>query len=49
MIWGLALTLFAIWLLGLLLGRGGFIHIMLLCAVTVAVVQWMHEHRARQR
>jgi hypothetical protein len=49
MIWGLALTLFAIWLLGLLLGRGGFIHIMLLCAVAVAVVQWMHEHRAGHR
>ena len=49
MIWGIALTLFALWLLGVLLGNGGFIHILLLCAVAVAVVQWMAEHRARQR
>ncbi|MCA1564937.1 MAG: hypothetical protein LC803_04760 [Acidobacteria bacterium] len=49
MIWGIALTLFALWLLGVLLGRGGFIHVVLLCAVAVAVVQWMAEHRARQR
>jgi hypothetical protein len=48
MIWGIALTLFALWLLGVLLGNGGFIHIVLLCAVAVAVVQWMAEHRARQ-
>ena len=49
MIWGIALTLFAFWLLGVLLGRGGFIHIVLLCAVAVALVQWMAEHRAGQR
>jgi hypothetical protein len=36
-------------LLGVLLGRGGFIHIVLLCAVAVALVQWMAEHRAGQR
>ncbi len=46
MIWGIALTLFVVWLLGVLLGKGGFIHILLLCAVSVAVVQWMAEHRA---
>jgi hypothetical protein len=49
MIWGIALTLFAVWLLGVLLGRGGFVHVVLLCAIAVAVVQWMAEHRARQR
>jgi uncharacterized membrane protein YiaA len=49
MIWGIALTLFALWLLGVLLGKGGFIHVLLLCAVAVALVQWMAEHRARQR
>lgn len=49
MIWGIALTLLAVWLLGVLLGRGGFIHILLLCGVAVAVVQWMAEHRAGRR
>lgn len=49
MIWGIALTLLALWLGGVLLGRGGFIHIVLLCGVAVAVVQWMAEHRARRR
>jgi len=46
MIWGIALTLFVVWLLGMLLGKGGFIHILLLSAVSVAVVQWMAERRA---
>ena len=46
MIWGIALTLFMIWLIGVLLGRGGFIHVLLLCAISVAVVQWMAERRA---
>jgi hypothetical protein len=49
MIWGIALTLLAIWLVGVLLGRGGFIHVLLLCGVAVAVVQWMAEHRAGRR
>lgn len=49
MIWGIALTLFAVWLLGLLLGRGGFLHVLLLCAVAVGLVQWMAEHRAGRR
>jgi len=48
-IWGIALALFAVWLLGVLLGKGGFIHVLLLCAVAVAVVQWMAEHRAGRR
>jgi uncharacterized membrane protein YiaA len=46
MIWGIALALFVLWLTGVLLGKGGFIHVLLLCAVSVAVVQWMAERRA---
>jgi hypothetical protein len=49
MIWGIALTLLAIWLIGVLMGKGGFIHVLLLCGVAVAVVQWMAEHRAGRR
>ncbi|HYP00614.1 MAG TPA: lmo0937 family membrane protein [Pyrinomonadaceae bacterium] len=45
-IWGIAVTLFVVWLVGVLLGKGGFIHVLLLCAVSVAVVQWMAERRA---
>jgi hypothetical protein len=45
-IWGIAGALFAVWLIGVLMGRGGFIHILLLCAVSVAVVQWLAERRA---
>ncbi|HZH92296.1 MAG TPA: hypothetical protein VEX70_16990 [Pyrinomonadaceae bacterium] len=49
MIWGIVLALLAVWLIGVLAGRGGFIHVLLLCGVAVAVVQWMAEHRAGRR
>jgi Family of unknown function (DUF5670) len=47
--WLLAAALFAAWLVGTLaFGKEGFIHILLLCAVALAVVQFAHERRARQ-
>jgi hypothetical protein len=45
-IWLLALALFAAWLVGVLAGKGGFIHILILCAVAVAFVQWIADRRA---
>jgi hypothetical protein len=43
----LAAALFVAWLVGkFVLGREGFVHIFLLCAVAVAVVQLVHERRA---
>ncbi|HEX8115884.1 MAG TPA: DUF5670 family protein [Pyrinomonadaceae bacterium] len=40
-------SLFAAWLVGkFVLGKEGFIHIFLLCAVAVGVVQLVHERRA---
>ena len=40
-------ALFAAWLVGkFVLGREGFVHILLLCAVAVGVVQFVHERRA---
>ena len=43
----LAAALFAAWLVGkFVLGGEGFVHIFLLCAVAVAVVQFVHERRA---
>lgn len=47
-IWLLALALFAAWLVGVLAGKGGFIHILILCAAAVAFVQWMADRRASQ-
>ena len=49
MLWIVALALFAVWLLGLIFGRGGFIHILLLCSVAIALVQWVADYRAAQR
>jgi hypothetical protein len=46
----LAAALFAAWLVGtFVLGKEGFVHIILLCAVAVAVVQFVHERRAARR
>jgi len=39
--------LFGIWLLLVLLGKGGFAHILLLCAIGVASVDWGCFHRGR--
>lgn len=47
-IWLLAFALFAAWLVGVLAGRGGFIHILILCAAAVAFVQWIADRRASQ-
>jgi hypothetical protein len=47
-IWALAAVLFVAWLAGkFIMGKEGFIHILLLCAVAVAVVQFVHDRRAR--
>lgn len=48
--WLLALILFAVWLgATLLLGKTGFVHILLLNAVAVAVIQFVHERRAARQ
>ena len=47
-IWGIVVVLLLVWLAGLLFGKGGFIHILLLCAISLALVQWVAERRARQ-
>jgi hypothetical protein len=45
-IWLIAIILFVVWLVGVLVGKGGFIHILILCAVAIAVVQWAKHRRA---
>ena len=42
-----AASLFVAWLVGkFVLGREGFVHILLLCAVSIGVVLFVHERRA---
>jgi hypothetical protein len=47
-LWIIALVLFVVWLAGLVVGKGGFIHILLLCALSIALVQWIAERRGRE-
>ena len=48
-LWIIAGALLLVWLICILLGKGGgFIHILLLCACSVALVQWVGERRAKQ-
>lgn len=49
MVWLVVLALFVVWLTGVLFGKGGFIHILLLCAIAVALVQWVSDYRAAQQ
>jgi Family of unknown function (DUF5670) len=45
-----AAALFVVWLVGkFVLGKEGFVHILLLCAVAVGVVQFVHERRAARQ
>jgi len=49
-IWLTAATLFAAWFVGkFVFGKGGFIHVLLLCAVSVAFVQFVHDRLAARR
>jgi len=43
----IASVLFAIWLVLVLLGKGGFVHLILFTAVGVALVDLMAVYRAR--
>ena len=46
-IWLLSAALFAAWVVGkFVLAKEGFVHIFLLCAAAVAVVQFVHDRRA---
>jgi hypothetical protein len=40
--------MFVVWLALKLAGKGGFIHILLLCAIAIAVVEWAARRRAAQ-
>lgn len=46
--WIVSIILFVIWLALVLAGKGGFVHIIILCAVSIAVVEWAAHRRAAQ-
>ena len=49
-IWLLVAALFTAWAVGkFVLSREGFIHIFLLCAVAIAVVQFVHDRLAARQ
>ena len=49
-IWLIAAALFVAWAAGkFVFGKGGFIHIILLCAVATALVQFVHDRLAARR
>ena len=49
-VWFVVFVLFAVWLVAtLFFGKGGFIHILLLNAIAVALVQFVHDRRAARQ
>jgi sugar phosphate permease len=47
MLWIVAAVLLILWLAGVVFrGDRGFIHILLLCAIVIIVVQWVASRRA---
>ena len=49
-VWLTSAGFFVLWLAArFVLGKEGFVHILLLTAVSIAFVQFVHERRAAQR
>ncbi len=47
MIWLIGIALVLIWFAEkFILHKGGFIHILLLCAISILVIQWVARRRA---
>lgn len=50
MIWLIAVALFVAWFAGkFILGKEGFIHVLLLCAIATALVQFVADRRAARQ
>jgi hypothetical protein len=45
-IWLVAVILVLIWAVGMIFHKGGFIHILILCAIAIIVVQLVATRRA---
>ena len=48
MLWAISLLLFMIWFVGVLLGKGRFLHILILSSTSIAFILLVANHRARQ-
>jgi hypothetical protein len=48
MLWIISFGLFAVWLVLLLMGKGGFIHLLILNAIPIAIVKYLANRRASQ-
>jgi hypothetical protein len=46
MVWVVAIALLIAWAIGLIFNKGGFLHILLLCAIALIVVQIVAGRRA---
>lgn len=46
MVWVAAVVLVLVWAIGIVFHRGGYIHILLLCALSLVVVQIVAGRRA---
>ena len=46
MIWAIAVILIIIWAVGMIFHKGGFIHILILCAIAIIIVQLVATRRA---
>jgi Family of unknown function (DUF5670) len=46
MIWAIAVILALVWAVGMIFHKGGFLHILLLCAIAIIIVQLVARRRA---
>lgn len=47
-VWSIALALYGVWVVAVLWGKGGFMHLFLFCAIGTTFLQGMADHRAAQ-
>ena len=46
MIWAIAVLLVIAWSIGMIMHKGGFLHVLLLCAIAIIIVQLVARRRA---
>ncbi|HEX7998093.1 MAG TPA: lmo0937 family membrane protein [Pyrinomonadaceae bacterium] len=46
MLWVISVILVLIWAVGMIFHKGGFIHILILCAIAIIIVQLVATRRA---
>ncbi len=46
MLWVIAFVLFVVWLVLVLIGKGGLVHILIVNAIAIAAIKLLAAHRA---